>query len=320
MRVIVRRRSARSRCDGPRRSGDDICAGLQSALARICRSYADRCFGFALIPLPKFVSALFIAGGLDRWAMRCGDLGACRSRRPGPCRNPFTARASGGAIAVASTAPRRGISLREPRSAAGEAMSRLDPIPLMKDRRTRSTIAGSRGEAHLARRALRVSRLPCWCFAILPRLRVSSPSRRRVLQAPGRDARADQCARRDSPFPPFAGCRAYGRSCITGSHAEATGQWGRGELFLIDSGAQFNGTFIHRISPARWSPVEPTGDACALHPGAQGSSPSPAPSFPGNRRWRKIDALARLPALGGRARFRPMAPGALGVGQLPLVA
>ena len=243
--------------------------------------------GFALIPA-EGRPVLFIASGKIDAAMRAvitayGDLA-----EPETLLDTLTARASGGAKLRIDSATGAEILRETVLQAGGDADVAADPITLMKAQKNAIEIAGSR-EAHL-RDGVAVTRFLAWFADTAPRGGLTEIDAVRKLE----EMRAQTNALVDISFPTIAGAGPNGAIVHYRVSNESNRPIGTGELFLIDSGAQYRDgtTDITRTLVTG----EPTPDMRAHYTRVlKGHIALARAIFPKGTTGAQIDALARLP-------------------------
>ncbi len=243
--------------------------------------------GYALIPADGRPT-LFIAGEKIDSAMRSVIAEHADLADPDTLAAALTALAGRGARlrideATAAEKLRETIS-----SSGGDADSGADPITLMKARKNPVEIAGSR-EAHL-RDGVAIARFLAWFADTAPRGGLSEIDAVSRLEA----LRGETNALNDISFPTIAGAGENGAIVHYRVTHESNRSIATGDMFLIDSGAQYRDgtTDITRTLIVG----EPTPDMRAHYTRVlKGHIAIARAVFPQGTTGAQLDALARLP-------------------------
>ncbi|MCC5978587.1 MAG: aminopeptidase P family protein [Salinarimonas sp.] len=243
--------------------------------------------GYALIPA-EGRPTLFLAGEKYDSSMRAVIAQHADLAEPDALSGALTALAERGArlrIDEATGAEK----LRETISASGgDPDLGADPITLMKARKNTVEIAGSR-EAHL-RDGVAVARFLAWFADTAPRGGLTEIDAVRRLE----ELRGETNALVDISFPTIAGSGPNGAIVHYRVTHDSNRKIAAGELFLIDSGAQYRDgtTDITRTLVVG----EPTPDMRAHYTRVlKGHIAIARAVFPEGTTGAQLDALARLP-------------------------
>lgn len=243
--------------------------------------------GFAVIPA-EGRPVLFIAGGKIDAAMHTAISEHADLAEPDALLEALRSRASGGAKLRIDSATGAEILRETVLAGGGEADVAADPITLMKARKNPVEIAGSR-EAHL-RDGVAIARFLAWFADTAPRGGLTEIDVVRRLE----EMRVQTNALVDISFPTIAGAGPNGAIVHYRVSTQSNREIGTGELFLIDSGAQYNDgtTDITRTLVTG----EPTPEMRAHYTRVlKGHIAIARAVFPRGTTGAQIDALARLP-------------------------
>ena len=223
------------------------------------------------------------AGGRDRGARQGRREDRARS---GACRRQAADAGHARTAARSSTAP--------------------DPARIPRATKNSAEIAGARA-AH-RRDGAAVAKLLCWLDSQQRRTRSTrSPSSTSSRRCARRPATRRRCRCTKSPSPPSPAPGPTARSCTTASRNGTNRPLEHGELFLLDSGGQYQDgtTDITRTVPIGHAD---RGDAHALHAGAEGHDRHFDAALPGRARAAPTSTPSRGWRFGRPASIMRMAP------------
>ncbi len=211
---------------------------------------------------------------------------------------------------VGGLAQYKGKTVRLDQASAADALTRQvigsggkpargsDPIALMKAVKNHAEIAGSRA-AH-SRDGVAVARFLAWLESEAPKGKLTEIDAVEALES----FRRDTGLLKDISFPTIAGSGPNGAIVHYRVTRASNRTLGKNELFLIDSGAQYeDGTTDITRTVVIGTPTD--GNARPLHPRAQGPYRDRHRGVSGRHLGRAARSAGAHRAVAGRARFRP---------------